>query len=201
MFGALMRPLKFPDPEKHKPLLMRMAEDKRIQMQRGSIQGSFFVVQLADGTIQKLMKVPPINVDPGVHSALYLDQLTPATPVSVAPPQSLPTITEGRTPHSSTTVSDAELVDSSNNVHDSGGKFNFDINGHNKINTLHEFPRGGDQGLPHVSTQPEFLKVPKTQVDNGSAPLLSKTSWKGSVSIIVYTWQVFKRYSSHKCFK
>lgn len=40
-----------------KPLLQRMAEEKRLQMERGSIGGSYFVVQLPDGTMEKRLKV------------------------------------------------------------------------------------------------------------------------------------------------
>lgn len=53
-----------------------MAEEKRFQMERGSIAGSYFMVQLPDGSMEKRMKMP-INVDPGVHSSFNLDQLVP----------------------------------------------------------------------------------------------------------------------------
>jgi hypothetical protein len=54
--------------------MQRMYEEKRMQMERGSIGGSYFVVQLPDGTMEKRLKMP-INADPGVHSSLALDQL------------------------------------------------------------------------------------------------------------------------------
>uniref|UniRef100_A0A1B6DMD7 Major facilitator superfamily (MFS) profile domain-containing protein n=1 Tax=Clastoptera arizonana TaxID=38151 RepID=A0A1B6DMD7_9HEMI len=149
--GALMRPLTFPSEPKHKPLLQRMAEDKKKQMETGSVQGSYFMVQLADGTLQKMMKVPPINVDPGVHSGLYLDQLTP----NVSAQMSLPTIVEGKTPHSSTSLSEDEKPGRSSHAN-------------------------GRNDLPHVSTQPELLKKNKNNMDNGSAPLLNKSGAKES---------------------
>jgi len=71
-----MRPLEYPKSSSVKPLLQRMAEEKRFQMERGSIGGSYFMVQLPDGSMEKRMKMP-INIDPGVHSSFNLDQLVP----------------------------------------------------------------------------------------------------------------------------
>ncbi|KAK9880173.1 hypothetical protein WA026_010046 [Henosepilachna vigintioctopunctata] len=94
VFGALMRPLEYPKEDNEKPLLQRMAEERRIQMERGSIGGSYFMVQLPDGTMEKRMK-QPINIDPGVHSSLNLDQLAPGTPITPIPTvPTLPTIAE-----------------------------------------------------------------------------------------------------------
>ncbi|XP_034252721.1 monocarboxylate transporter 3 isoform X3 [Thrips palmi] len=96
VFGALMRPLEFPKGPGVKPLLQRMAEEKRFQMERGSIGGSYFVVQLPDGSMEKRLKMP-INIDPGVHSSFNLDQLVPGTPVNPLPTvPTLPTITEAK---------------------------------------------------------------------------------------------------------
>lgn len=76
VFGAMMRPLEFPKSPRTKPLLQRMADEKRYQMERGSIGGSYFMVQLPDGTMEKRMKMPiNYNYDPGVHSSFNLDQL------------------------------------------------------------------------------------------------------------------------------
>lgn len=71
-----MRPLTFDEKNcnREKPLLQRMADEKRFQMERGSIGGSYFMVQLPDGSMEKRVKIP-INVDPGVHSSFNLDQL------------------------------------------------------------------------------------------------------------------------------
>ncbi|XP_018331378.1 monocarboxylate transporter 4 isoform X2 [Agrilus planipennis] len=96
IFGALMRPLEYPKSSNMTPLLQRMAEERRIQMERGSIGGSYFMVQLPDGTMEKRMKTP-LNIDPGVHSSLNLDQLAPGTPITPIPTvPTLPTITEGK---------------------------------------------------------------------------------------------------------
>lgn len=92
IFGALMRPLTYPKESKSKPLMQRMYEEKRMQMERGSISGSYFMVQLPDGTMEKRMK-QPINADPGVHSSLALDQLAGQ---GMHPVATLPTITESR---------------------------------------------------------------------------------------------------------
>ncbi|XP_050348583.1 monocarboxylate transporter 13 isoform X2 [Nymphalis io] len=99
VFGALMRPLVYPKTSGEKPLLQRMAEEKRLQMERGSIGGSYFVVQLPDGTMEKRLKAP-LNIDPGVHSSLNLEALArvPTIPNMPGVPTvpTLPTITESR---------------------------------------------------------------------------------------------------------
>lgn len=96
VMGALMRPLEAPSPQElAKPLLQRMAEEKKFQMERGSICGSqYFMVQLPDGTMERRPKMP-LNLEPGVHSSLNLDQFErgPETPVTP-----LPTIAEGKVP-------------------------------------------------------------------------------------------------------
>ncbi|CAB3227059.1 unnamed protein product [Arctia plantaginis] len=99
VFGALMRPLVYPKTSGEKPLLQRMAEEKRLQMERGSIGGSYFVVQLPDGTMEKRLKAP-LNIDPGVHSSLNLEALArvPTVPNMPGVPTvpTLPTITEAK---------------------------------------------------------------------------------------------------------
>lgn len=100
LFGALMRPLEASG-NNQIPLLQRMADEKRYQMERGSIGGSYFIVQLPDGSMEKRMKMP-INIDPGVHSSLNLDQLVPGTPITPVPTMAvLPTITEVKLPEQS----------------------------------------------------------------------------------------------------
>ncbi|XP_028165845.1 monocarboxylate transporter 12 isoform X7 [Ostrinia furnacalis] len=69
VFGALMRPLVYPKSSGEKPLLQRMAEEKRLQMERGSIGGSYFMVQLPDGTMEKRLKSDKEN-----GSALQTDK-------------------------------------------------------------------------------------------------------------------------------
>lgn len=90
IFGALMRPLTYPKKKKEKPLMQRMYEEKRLQMERGSITGSYFTVTMPDGTVKQRLKMP-INADPGVHSSLALDQLA-QTQLQTVP--TLPTISE-----------------------------------------------------------------------------------------------------------
>lgn len=93
LFGALMRPLTYPKEKKVKPLMQRMYEEKKMQLERGSIGGSYFMVQRADGSMEKRMKLP-INTEPGVHSSLALDQL--AGQQGMHPVPTLPTITEAK---------------------------------------------------------------------------------------------------------
>lgn len=96
-----MRPLEYPKESNHKPLLQRMADEKRMQMERGSIGGSYFIVQMPDGSMEKRMKLP-LNIDPGVHSSFNLDQLVPGTPITPVPTMAmLPTITEVKVPEQS----------------------------------------------------------------------------------------------------
>lgn len=97
----MMRPLEFPKGPSCKPLLQRMADEKRFQMERGSIGGSYFIVQLPDGSMEKRMKMP-INIDPGVHSSFNLNELVPGTPITPVPTMAvLPTITEAKAPEQS----------------------------------------------------------------------------------------------------
>lgn len=96
IFGAMMRPLTYPKKKKVKPLMQRMYEEKRMQMERGSIGGSHFMVQLPDGTMERKMKMP-LNADPGVHSSLNLDLLASQQQSGTLHPVStLPTITEAK---------------------------------------------------------------------------------------------------------
>lgn len=110
IFGAMMRPLTYPKENKVKPLMQRMYEEKRLQMERGSIGGSYFMVQLPDGTMEKRMKMP-INIDPGVHSSLNLDQLA-AQSGGLHPVATLPTITEAKVHDGSETPPDDDEEDS-----------------------------------------------------------------------------------------
>jgi len=109
VFGALMRPL--PVPKKRKPLLQRMAEDKAMQMERGSLMGSsYFMVQLPDGSYEKRLKVP-VNADPGVHSNLNIDELSSQQ----AP--TLPTISETKNSSDPSASEDSDAVVDSTVVH------------------------------------------------------------------------------------
>jgi hypothetical protein len=104
---------------KHTPLLQRMAVDKKQYLEKASIMGSqdYFMVQLPDGTMERRLKIG--NVDPGVHSSLYLDQLmvggggsdggTPVPPSVTTNVDILPTISETK-PVSQETSSSGEDV-------------------------------------------------------------------------------------------
>lgn len=106
IFGALMRPLTYPKESKVKPLMQRMYEEKRLALERGSIGGSYFMVQLPDGTMEKRMKMP-INIDPGVHSSLNLEQMASQSG-GLHPVATLPTITEARVRDGSDSPPDSE---------------------------------------------------------------------------------------------
>ncbi|CAN8013288.1 unnamed protein product [Ixodes persulcatus] len=73
VFGSLMRPLLASDNPHTKPLLQRIWEEKERQRQDSLCNSQFFLVQHADGTIEKRQKLH-LNTEPGVHSTLYLDQ-------------------------------------------------------------------------------------------------------------------------------
>lgn len=73
VFGSLMQPLTADDNAKAKPLLQRIWEEKKRLRQDSLCNSQFFLVQHADGTIEKRPKLL-LNTEPGVHSTLYLDQ-------------------------------------------------------------------------------------------------------------------------------
>lgn len=108
-----MKPLEYPSESNCIPLLQRMADEKRLQMERGSIGGSYFIVQMPDGTMEKRMKLP-LNIDPGVHSSFNLDELVPGTPITPVPTMAvLPTITEVKVPEYNSSNSGSGSSDSS----------------------------------------------------------------------------------------
>lgn len=110
---------------KTKPLLQRMAEDKRNYFDRGSLSGKktktnkllliyylltllkfcFYLTMGHAGSAYFMVQLPdgtmerrqkmPLNVDPGVHSSFHLDQLVPGNALTPVP--TLPTITEAKT--------------------------------------------------------------------------------------------------------
>ncbi|XP_026743840.1 monocarboxylate transporter 12 isoform X3 [Trichoplusia ni] len=150
VFGALMRPLVYPKTSGEKPLLQRMAEEKRLQMERGSIGGSYFVVQLPDGTMEKRLKAP-LNIDPGVHSSLNLEALArvPTVPNMPGVPTvpTLPTITEAK-------------------VADDGGDKKKGENGNLTVNPQHQMSR-------NVSS-PAFSAHAPGLPKNGSVPFFDR---------------------------
>lgn len=181
VFGALMRPLEYPKQSSVKPLLQRMAEEKRFQMERGSIGGSYFMVQLPDGSMEKRMKMP-INVDPGVHSSFNLDQLVPVPTVPT-----LPTISEVKVQeHSSSgaTSNSGSLVDLKSISTKSKSKRNIDDTKDSEKSES-EFkpviPRNASQpaftthvqGLPKNGSVPFFDRIRKTSTGERYKPSLS----------------------------
>lgn len=86
VFGALMRPLE-PGP-RQKPLLQRIAEEKERHRMDSLCESQYMIIQHSDGTFEKRPKFV-LNLEPGVHSTLYLDQFgkSPAdTPVFTLSP-------------------------------------------------------------------------------------------------------------------
>ncbi|XP_026743839.1 monocarboxylate transporter 12 isoform X2 [Trichoplusia ni] len=172
VFGALMRPLVYPKTSGEKPLLQRMAEEKRLQMERGSIGGSYFVVQLPDGTMEKRLKVnvvddsAPLNIDPGVHSSLNLEALArvPTVPNMPGVPTvpTLPTITEAK-------------------VADDGGDKKKGENGNLTVNPQHQMSRNVSSpafsahapGLPKNGSVPFFDRQRKQSTGDRFKPSLA----------------------------
>lgn len=158
IFGALMRPLTYPKKNKEKPLMQRMYEEKRLQMERGSIGGSYFTVTMPDGSTQKKLKMP-INADPGVHSSLALDQLAQS---QIHPVPTLPTITESRIASPNGTTSSSEQsppIEMKAPIRERSRNSESDV-----VDTLNV-----DNNIPRNASQPVFSQVagiPK----NGSVP-------------------------------
>uniref|UniRef100_A0A0A9Y4G3 Monocarboxylate transporter 12 n=1 Tax=Lygus hesperus TaxID=30085 RepID=A0A0A9Y4G3_LYGHE len=162
VFGALMRPLEYPKGPSCKPLLQRMADEKRFQMERGSIGGSYFIVQLQDGSMEKRMKMP-INIDPGVHSSFNLNELvqpgTPITPVPTMPV--LPTITEAKIPEQS----------SSSGGSSSGSAAELKMKNKEKDENVPSAPR---PAMPRNQSQPAFSTQTQGLPKNGSVPFFDR---------------------------
>ncbi|KMQ96501.1 monocarboxylate transporter 3-like isoform x2 protein [Lasius niger] len=191
VFGAMMRPLEYPKASSVKPLLQRMAEEKRFQMERGSIGGSYFMVQLPDGSMEKRMKMP-INIDPGVHSSFNLDQLVPGTPLTPVPTvPTLPTISEVKVQEHS----------SSGHTSDSGSMDLKNISNKSKSKIIDETKDTKDTEkpenefnktiIPRNASQPAFTTHVQGLPKNGSVPFfdrIRKTStgerYKPSLSAI-----------------
>ncbi|XP_076665805.1 monocarboxylate transporter 9 isoform X2 [Andrena cerasifolii] len=186
VFGALMRPLEYPKASSVKPLLQRMAEEKRFQMERGSIGGSYFMVQLPDGSMEKRMKMP-INIDPGVHSSFNLDQLVPVPTVPT-----LPTISEVKVQeHSSSgATSNSGSMDLKSLSTKSKSKRNIDDTKDAK--DMLEKPENEFKPIiPRNASQPAFTTHVQGLPKNGSVPFfdrIRKTStgerYKPSLSAI-----------------
>ncbi|XP_037913959.1 uncharacterized protein LOC119653442 isoform X3 [Hermetia illucens] len=184
VFGAMMRPLTYPKEKKVKPLMQRMYEEKRLQLERGSIGGSYFMVQLPDGTMEKRMKMP-INADPGVHSSLALDQLAAQQSGTLQPVSTLPTITEAK-------VVDARNPQDANSQLDSKRpprRTHRSSEGDTAENDTKNMPRNASQpaftshqqGLPKNGSVPTFDRVRKTSQTYKPTLSAIRSSSRGNV--------------------
>lgn len=175
-----MKPLEYPN-EGCKPLLQRMADEKRMQMERGSIGGSYFIVQLKDGSLEKRQKLP-LNIDPGVHSSFNLDELVGSTgsPITPIPTMAvLPTIKEVKAP---------EQSGSSNSSSNAGsGEFKSDKKDNSKLNEVPEQnsekpseSNGNGElnevkaAIPRNASQPAFTTHVQGLPKNGSVPFFDR---------------------------
>lgn len=165
-----------------KPLMQRMYEEKRLQMERRSMGGSFFMVQLPDGSMEKRMKMP-INADPGVHSSLNLDQL--AAQSGLHPVPTLPTITESKVVNDANESEKPKQNTRPPRVHRNSesdapiefGQKNLPRNASQPAFTSHH------QGLPKNGSVPTFDRVRKTSTSERFKPSLAaiKASSRGDV--------------------
>lgn len=187
IFGAMMRPLTYPKDDKVKPLMQRMYEEKRMQMERGSIGGSYFMVQLPDGTMEKRLKAP-LNADPGVHSSLALDQLAGQQGMTAV--ATLPTITEAKV---------QEQNGNSSNSSSESGQIEMKKplqrkrtgNSESDANEFNNMPRNASQpaftsnqsGIPKNGSVPTFDRVRKHSTGERFKPSLAaiKASSRGDV--------------------
>lgn len=179
-----------------KPLMQRMYEEKRLQMERRSIGGSYFMVQLPDGSMEKRMKMP-INIDPGVHSSLNLDQLAAqGQGVGLHPVATLPTITESKAQDSNDTSPADSQTDASKTkqqntrparVHrnsESDAPIEFGTNNKNlPRNASQPAFTSHHQGLPKNGSVPTFDRVRKTSTSERFKPSLAaiKASSRGDM--------------------
>lgn len=181
-----MRPLEFPkEGQGRKPLLLRMADEKRFQMERGSIGGSYFIVQLPDGSMEKRMKMP-INIDPGVHSSFNLDQLVPGTPITPVPTMAvLPTITEAKVTEQSGSSGNSDNESTPDLKTTTGsGKLKKKIEEkkseeelkepRQKKTSLTEFQNRQVGAIPRNASQPAFTTSSQGLPKNGSVPFFDR---------------------------
>ncbi|XP_065361449.1 monocarboxylate transporter 3 [Calliphora vicina] len=170
IFGAMMRPLKYPKKKKVKPLMQRMYEEKQMQLERGSFAGSF-MVQLPDGSMERKMKMP-LNADPGVHSSLNLELLAQqASSGGLQPVSTLPTITE------------AKVVDlkksqqqSPPNNNDSNGHLDARPKRQHRNSESGSSPYNSSDHMTRNASQPAFLMDPHQGLPkNGSVPSFQRS--------------------------
>lgn len=143
--------------------MQRMYEEKRLQMERRSIGGSYFMVQLPDGSMEKRMKMP-INIDPGVHSSLNLDQLA-GQGGGLHPVATLPTITESKAQDGDTPPDSQIDVKSTHNTRPPRSHRN------SESDAPIEF---GSKNLPRNASQPAFTSHHQGLPKNGSVPTFDR---------------------------
>uniref|UniRef100_A0A453YHT2 Major facilitator superfamily (MFS) profile domain-containing protein n=1 Tax=Anopheles arabiensis TaxID=7173 RepID=A0A453YHT2_ANOAR len=164
VFGAMMRPLTYPKEDKVKPLMQRMYEEKRLQMERGSIGGSYFMVQLPDGTMEKRLKAP-LNADPGVHSSLALDQLA-AQQGGMHPVATLPTISEFK--------AQEQNGSSGSSSESSQIEMKKPLNKKRNTNSESDAADYGADNMPRNASQPAFTSHQSGMPKNGSVPTFDR---------------------------
>ncbi|CAB0009302.1 unnamed protein product [Nesidiocoris tenuis] len=131
-------------------------------MERGSIGGSYFIVQLPDGSMEKRMKMP-VNIDPGVHSIFNLNELVgPGTPVTPNPTLPvLPTITE------------AKITEQSGSSGNSSSGSNAEMKLKSRENP-NEAPSAPRPAMPRNQSQPAFSTQTQGLPKNGSVPFFDR---------------------------
>lgn len=183
-----MKPLSYPD-DGCKPLLQRMADEKRMQMERGSIGGSYFIVQLKDGSLEKRQKLP-LNIDPGVHSSFNLDELVGSTgsPITPIPTMAvLPTIKEVKAPeqsgssNSSSNAGSGELKSDKKDKKENSKPDVPEQNGDKPVNgdKPGETNENGElievkAAIPRNASQPAFTTHVQGLPKNGSVPFFDR---------------------------
>lgn len=168
IFGAMMRPLKYPKKKKVKPLMQRMYEEKQLQLERGSFAGSF-MVQLPDGSMERKLKMP-LNADPGVHSSLNLELLAQQASGGLQPVSTLPTITEA-------TVAESKINQQQQSPpNNSNGHLDVKPKRQHRNSESGSSPYNSSDFMTRNASQPAFLMDPHQGLPkNGSVPSFQRS--------------------------
>lgn len=164
--------------------MQRMYEEKRLQMERRSIGGSYFMVQLPDGSMEKRMKMP-INIDPGVHSSLNLDQLA-GQQAGLHPVATLPTITESKVQDNNATAAAAAAATA--NDANAANDNNTQADGRSRPAAPRRVHRNSEsdapiefsgttaasKNMPRNASQPAFTSHHQGLPKNGSVPTFDR---------------------------
>ncbi|XP_075164155.1 monocarboxylate transporter 14 isoform X2 [Haematobia irritans] len=172
VFGALMKPLKYPKKKKVKPLMQRMYEEKQLQLERGSIAGSF-MVQLPDGTMERKLKMP-LNADPGVHSSLNLELLAQqASSGGLQPVSTLPTITEAKVTDMKNAQKQQQSPTSTND--NSNGHLDVKSKRPHRLSESSTSPYNSSDYMTRNASQPAFMMEHQSLPKNGSVPSFQRS--------------------------